>query len=255
MPRAHPFGRPGGRDPRARAARDGPRRRLRIGRPGRHAVPDARPPRRGRHRSRPRGRPSRRASRPRRSRPSRGRGRIDVASAGYGLTLPENWFRVDLTKEDLQAFAKAGSKSLGTDATAQLSDQVASLVASGISLFAYRFADAEAGLGTNLNVIVLPGLGLDLDTLERLNLGQLQGIVGPDVTIDHARETLPAGEAVRLAYTVPGSARTNGKAVAILQHLVLAGGQQLILTCTAPDQIAKIADECDGIAKSVEFLK
>jgi hypothetical protein len=182
-------------------------------------------------------------------------GRIDVASAGYGLTLPENWFRVDLTREDLQAFAKAGSQSLGTDATAQLSDQVASLVASGISLFAYRFADADAGLGTNLNVIVLPGLGLDLDTLERLNLGQLQGIVGPDVTIDHARETLPAGEAVRLAYIVPGSARTNGKAVAILQHLVLAGGQQLILTCTAPDQIAKIADECDGIAKSVEFLK
>ncbi|HEY7969924.1 MAG TPA: hypothetical protein VID95_08005, partial [Candidatus Limnocylindrales bacterium] len=139
-------------------------------------------------------------------------GRIDVASAGYGLTLPENWFRVDLTREDLQAFAKAGSQSLGTDATAQLSDQVASLVASGISLFAYRFADADAGLGTNLNVIVLPGLGLDLDTLERLNLGQLQGIVGPDVTIDHARETLPAGEAVRLAYIVPGSARTNGKA-------------------------------------------
>jgi hypothetical protein len=182
-------------------------------------------------------------------------GRIDVASAGYGLTLPENWFRVDLTKEDLQAFARAGSQSLGADATAQLSDQVASLVASGISLFAYRFADADAGLGTNLNVIVLPGLGLDLDTLERLNLGQLQGIVGPDVTIDHARETLPAGEAVRLGYIVPGSARTNGKAVAILQHLVLAGGQQLILTCTAPDQIAKIADECDGIAKSVEFLK
>jgi len=182
-------------------------------------------------------------------------GRIDVASAGYGLTLPENWFRVDLTKEDLQAFAKAGSKSLGADATSQLSDQVASLVASGISLFAYRFADGQAALGTNLNVIVLPTLGLDLDTLERLNLAQLQGIVGQDVTIGHARESLPAGEAVRLSYTVPGSPRTNGQAVAILQHLVLAGDQQLILTCTAPDKIAKIADECDGIAKSVEFLK
>jgi hypothetical protein len=182
-------------------------------------------------------------------------GRIEVASAGYGLTLPQNWFRVDLTKEDLQAFAKAGSQSLGADATKQLSDQVASLVASGISLFAYRFADTEAGLGTNLNVIVLPSLGLDLDTLERLNLGQLQGIVGQDVTIDHARVSLPAGDAVRLAYTVPGSARTNGQAVAILQHLVLAGDKQLILTCTAPDKIAKIADECDGIAKSVAFLK
>ena len=138
--------------------------------------------------------------------------------------------------------------------TRQLADQLTSLVASGISLFAYRFADTQAGLGTNLNVIVLPSLGLDLDTLERLNLGQLQGIVGQDVTIDHARVSLPAGDAVRLSYTVPGSARTNGQAVAILQHLVLAGDQQLILTCTAPGGIAKIADECDGIAKTVEFL-
>jgi hypothetical protein len=182
-------------------------------------------------------------------------GRIDVTTAGYGLTLPENWFRVDLTKEDLQAFAKAGSKSLGAGVTEQLSDQLTSLVSSGISLFAYRFADAQAGLGTNLNVIVLPALGLDLDTLERLNVGQLQGVVGQDVTISHGRESLPAGEGIRLAYTVPASTRTNGQAVAILQHLVLAGDQQLILTCTAPGGIGKIADECDEIAKSVEFLK
>jgi hypothetical protein len=182
-------------------------------------------------------------------------GRIDVASAGYGLTLPDNWFRVDLTREDLEAFAKAGSSSLGPGMTDQLSDQLTSLVASGISLFAYRFADAKAGLGTNINVIVLPSLGLDLDALERLNVTQLQGIVGKDVTIDHVRETLPAGDAVRLTYTVPGSTKTGGQSVALIQHLVLAGTQQLILTCTAPGAIDKIADECDGIAKSVEFLK
>jgi hypothetical protein len=182
-------------------------------------------------------------------------GRIEVASAGYGLTLPDNWFRVDLTRADLEAFAKAGSSSLGPGMTDQLADQLTSLVASGISLFAYRFADAEAGLGTNLNVIVLPALGMDLDTLERLNLGQLQGIVGQGVTIGHARETLPAGQAVRLAYTVPGSANTGGQSVSLIQHLVLAGQQQLILTCTAPGGIDKIADECDGIAQSVAFLK
>src|SRR5215471_8853848 len=44
-------------------------------------------------------------------------GRIDVASAGYGLTLPDNWFRVDLTRADLEAFAKAGSNSLGPGMT------------------------------------------------------------------------------------------------------------------------------------------
>jgi len=181
-------------------------------------------------------------------------GRIDVASAGYGLTLPSNWFRVDLTKADLEAFAKAGSSSLGPGMTDQLADQLTSLASSGISLFAYRFADADAGLGTNINVIVLPAMGLDLDTLETLNINQLQGIVGKAVTIGHARETLPAGQAVRLSYTVPGSTKTNGQAVALIQHLVLAGDRQLILTCTAPGGIDRIADECDGIAKSVAFL-
>ena len=34
-----------------------------------------------------------------------------MASSGYAVTLPDNWFRVDLTKDDLEAFAKAGSQS------------------------------------------------------------------------------------------------------------------------------------------------
>jgi hypothetical protein len=181
-------------------------------------------------------------------------GRIAVDTAGYAVTLPKNWFRVDLTREDLQAFAKAGSQALGPGMTDKLANQVGALVASGISLFAYRFADKEAAIGTNLNVIVLPSLGMDLDTLEGLNVGQLQGIVGKDVKIAHSHESLPAGEGIRLAYTVPASSATNGQSVSLLQHLILQGDRQLILTCTAPNGIAKIADECDGMAKSVEFL-
>jgi hypothetical protein len=181
-------------------------------------------------------------------------GRIEVGLAGYAVTLPKNWFRVDLTKEDLEAFAKAGSGSLGPGTTDQLASQLTALVSSGISLFAYRFADADSRIGTNLNVIVLPSLGMDLATLENLNIGQLQGIVGKDVKIAHEREKLPAGDALRIAYTVPASTRTNGQVIALIQHLVLASDKQLILTCTAPGGIDKIADECDGIAKSVEFL-
>jgi hypothetical protein len=181
-------------------------------------------------------------------------GRIAVDAAGYALTLPKNWFRVDLTRADLEQFAKAGSKALGAGMTDKLMSQVSTLVASGISLFAFRFADKEASVGTNLNVISLPSLGMDLDTLETLNVGQLQGIVGKDVQIAHAREHLAVGEAIRLAYTVPGSTATNGQSVSLIQHLILNGNRQLIITCTAPNGISKIADECDGMAKSVEFL-
>ncbi|HEY7131150.1 MAG TPA: hypothetical protein VH440_02810 [Candidatus Limnocylindrales bacterium] len=181
-------------------------------------------------------------------------GRIVVDAAGYAVTLPKNWFRVDLTRADLEQFAKAGSQALGAGMTDKLLDQVSTLVASGISLFAFRFADKEASVGTNLNVISLPSLGMDLDTLESLNVGQLQGIVGKGVKIAHAREQLAAGEAIRLAYTVPGSTTTNGQSVALIQHLILDGNRQLIITCTAPNGISRIADECDGMAKSVEFL-
>ena len=177
-----------------------------------------------------------------------------MTGAGYGVTLPDNWFRIDLTKADVEAFAKAGSGGFGPGMTDQLASQLSALVAQGISLFAYRFADAQAALGTNLNVLVLPSGGMDIDSLEGLNIGQLQSIVGKDVTIAHTRETLPAGEAIRIAYTIPASATTNGQAVALIQHLVLSSDKQLILTCTAPGAIDKIADECDAIAKSVEFL-
>src|SRR4029077_15909484 len=179
---------------------------------------------------------------------------IELAGQGYAVTLPKNWFRVDLTKEDVEAFIKAGSGSLGPGMTDQLSAQMSALVSSGISLFAYRFADANSVIGTNLNVIVLPSMGLDLDTLESLNINQLQGIVGKDVKIDHTRETLPGGEGLRIAYAIPASARTNGQLVGLVQHLVVGPDKQLILTCTAPGGITKIADECDAMAKTVEFL-
>src|SRR5439155_1272159 len=130
-------------------------------------------------------------------------GRIEVTSAGYAVTLPANWFRIDFSKEDVEAFSKAGSGNLGPGVSDQLAAQVASLAAANISLYAFRFADADAVIGTNLNIIVLPSLGLDLATLETLNVQQLQQLVGKDVKIAHTRVTLPAGEALRLSYSIP----------------------------------------------------
>ena len=178
-------------------------------------------------------------------------GRIEVTSAGYAVTLPANWFRIDFSKEDVEAFSKAGSGNLGPGVSDQLAAQVASLAAANISLYAFRFADADAVIGTNLNIIVLPSLGLDLATLETLNVQQLQQLVGKDVKIAHTRVTLPAGEALRLSYSIPA----GGQPVQLIQHLVIGGDKQLIMTCTAPGSISKIADECDGMARSLEFLK
>jgi hypothetical protein len=180
-------------------------------------------------------------------------GRIDVASAGYALTLPANWFRIDLSKDDLDAFAKSGSSAISEQAGAALTKQIAQLAANRISLFALRFADKKALLGTNINVLTLPSGGFDLDTLEQLNLGQYASIFGKDVVITHQRVALPAGDAVRFSYTIKSSAASGSQTLGYIQHLVISGDLQLILTCTAPGGITKIVDECDGIAESIAF--
>jgi hypothetical protein len=179
-------------------------------------------------------------------------GKITLTDAGYAITLPSNWYRIDLTEADLESFFKAGAGNLGSGVTNQLMSQVAQLAAQRISLFALRFPDAKAGAGTNLNVAVFPTLGLDLDALEKLNVAQLSAAL-KGVKITHQHETLPAGEAVRFAYTLELPSQP-GTTAALIQHLLVSGDKQIMVSCTAPGSITKIAGECDAIAKSVDPL-
>jgi hypothetical protein len=180
-------------------------------------------------------------------------GRIELAAYGFAVTLPANWYRIDLTQDDLASFLQAGTKAVDPSASTQLANEVAALAASHISLFALRFPDAKAGTGTNLNILALPTLGLDLDALEKLNLAQLASLLGKGTKIAHQRITLPAGPALRLSYQLSSPAQPKVH-LGTLQTLIVAGGQQYILTCSAPGSVTKIAPECDGMAKSLEIL-
>jgi hypothetical protein len=181
-------------------------------------------------------------------------GRIEVVRDGYAVTLAANWFRIELSKDEIAAFSKSGTSVINEQAGEALSNQIASIAASNISLFALRFADKKAVLGTNLNVLSLPTSGFDLDTIEDLNMGQFASLFGKDVVITNKHVTLPAGEAVRFSYTLKGSATTGSQTLSFIQHLVVAGDRQIFLTCTAPGSITAIATECDAIARSLEIL-
>jgi len=180
-------------------------------------------------------------------------GRIAIPASGFAVTLPANWYRIDLTQQDLQSFFEAGARATDPSASARLSSQIAQLAATHIPLFALRFPDAKATAGTNLNVAALPSLGLDLDTLEKLNVSQLGAALGPSVKIGHTRVRLPAGPAVRFAYTITSPSMPGQKA-ALLQYLLVGKSTQFILSCTSPGTIAKIAPECDKMARSLEIL-
>ena len=81
-----------------------------------------------------------------------------------------------------------------------MTEQVRQMVASGVSLLAYREPDTDAPMGTNVNVITLPSVGLSLDSIETLNKAQLQQIVGDDAEIASSRVDLPSGEAILMTY-------------------------------------------------------
>lgn len=178
-------------------------------------------------------------------------GRIEVAEQGYAITIPDNWFTVDLDSDEMSDIIDAGAGELPEGMEDMLAGQAGQLAAAGISLFAFRNADATADFGTTVNVLSLPSLGLDLDTLEQINLSQLESALGAGTEIESERVTLPIGEALRIAYDLP---LQGGTAVGTVQYLVATDSKQLILSCGSPSGIDAIAAECLAMAESLETL-
>lgn len=178
-------------------------------------------------------------------------GRIEVASRGYAITLPDNWRRVDLDPQAVADLLAENADQFPEGMAQAIESQIGGLMAQGVSLFAFRDPDDQAAAGTTLNILSLPSLGMSLDTLETLNVGQLEAMLGAGAAIETERVTLPAGEALRFAYELPiGGSQTAGT----IQYLIVAESEQLVLSCGAPSGIAAIADECEAIARSLEIL-
>lgn len=178
-------------------------------------------------------------------------GRIEFPDKGYAITLPDNWFRVDLSDEGIQDILKAGAGELpeGFDETMQA--QIQQMLQSGVTLLAYRIPDDAAPMGTNINVLVLPDYGMTLDTLEALNKAQIQQMVGEGSEVGTSRVDLTAGEAALLEYSFDSN--DGSDPVGIDQYYLVGDDSQLILTCTLPGG-ADVKDECHEVANSLEWL-
>jgi hypothetical protein len=179
-------------------------------------------------------------------------GRIEFPDDGYAITLPDNWFRVDLSDEGIQEMLQAGAGELpeGFDETMQA--QIQQMLQSGVSLLAYRLPDDDAAMGTNINVLVLPDYGMTLDSLEALNKAQIQQIVGANAEVGASRVDLAAGEAALLEYGFESG--DGSEPVGIDQYYLVGNDNQLILTCTIPGG-GDVKDECRDIADSLELLQ
>ena len=168
-------------------------------------------------------------------------GRIEVPEQGFAITLPTGWTRIDLQSGDLeQIMAAAGAQN--PEMAELYSAQIQTMLASGLVIFAFG---PDMTSGTNLNVLSLPSMGMNLDVLEQANLAQLKTLAEGDVTTE--RVTLPAGEALHLRYSI--KAANLPTPPTIDQYLVLLGDRQLMVSVTN----ASAADAA-AIAGSLEKL-
>ena len=179
-------------------------------------------------------------------------GRIEFPDKGYAVTLPDNWFRVDLSDEGIQELFQAGAGELPEGFDETMKAQIQAMLQGGVSLLAYRLPDDAAPMGTNINVLVLPNYGMSLDTLEALNKAQIQQIVGADAEVGSSRVDLASGEAGLLQYSF--AAADGGDPTGIDQYYLVGNDSQLILTCTIPGS-GDVKNECRDVADSIEWLQ
>jgi hypothetical protein len=177
-------------------------------------------------------------------------GRIAVTDKGYAITLPPAWTRVDLGPEGFNDLLEAGGSALPPSMQDLLKGQVGQMAASGVSLFAFRQPEGALAAGTTLNVLSLPNLGIQLDTLESLVVGQLKGVLGQDTEITTARVQGPAGEFLRLTYVL----KAGPASVGTVQYLFVTPSSQLVISCGTPGAIESVQAECESIAKTLEIL-
>lgn len=167
-------------------------------------------------------------------------GRIVVPEHRFAVTLPEGWTRIDLGAQDIDAMLDAAG-SMNPDLAELYSQQIRAMAAQGLVVFAFG---PDAGMGSNLNILSTPSMGMSLDFLEQANLAQLKALTNGEIASE--RVQLPAGEAIHLSYSM--SAGTGMPAPSIEQYFLLNGDKQLVVSITNASKA-----DADAISRSIEL--
>lgn len=172
-------------------------------------------------------------------------GRVEVPSAGYAITVPEDWVAIHPTGEDAAAIADA-LRGIDPELATTLETALAGDV--GFSFLAFGAADEETGFRDNCNVIDYPAGGTSLGLVLAADVAAL-GSMGDALAGEPVTTTLqlPAGESARLDYALE-----YPTVQAVFSAYYFTDGSMFhLLTCTGtvrPD------DAWLSIAETFEFL-
>lgn len=172
-------------------------------------------------------------------------GRVEVPSAGYALTVPEDWVAFYPSAEDAAAITDA-LRGIDPDLATTLETALAEGV--GFSFLAFGAGDEETGFRDNCNVIDYPTEGASLDLALATDAAALanmsEALVGDPVT---TMIELPAGESARLDYAL----EYPGVQAVFSAYYFTDGPMFHLMTCTGTE---RPDDGWLSIAETFEFL-
>ncbi len=175
-------------------------------------------------------------------------GRIELPDKGFAVTLPDGWQSFPVDPAALQKMADAVGTKSGIGQSLQRAIDTGQTAA--LSFWAFDMSDATPG-SRNVTVLTQPAANIPLSLVESAVKGQISAIGGSDIVTETV--TLPAGEALRLTYTltVPNAA---GDQIQTSQALywIQTDKRTIVVTGTGPD--AAKDPELQAIVDSIEAL-
>lgn len=150
--------------------------------------------------------------------------RTEIEEEGFAIALPRGWEVADLSSGDIEDMLEI----LGDDPQFQaFADQLPTLMASGIALFAVSIdaGTLDTGFATNLNVFVQDDVTTSLDLYAAANVSFIESTFAVDV--EQESLALAAGDASRVEYepTVDQVGTYH-----VTQYIILGDGSALIAT-------------------------
>jgi hypothetical protein len=157
-----------------------------------------------------------------------------IEGDGVSIAAPDDWQALDpeafgMTPDELEAAFP--------DAPRELLEQATGAFEEGAKLFAF---DVDDDFSSNVNIASFPG-EVPLSLLEDQAIAQLEALGGALVSSDSV--TVPAGEALRIEYTLAVAAPDGSSIRASgVQFYVVADGRTHVITVTTAEDVGELAD-------------
>jgi hypothetical protein len=158
-----------------------------------------------------------------------------IRGDGVSIAAPDGWR--EIAPEDF-SMTPEEFKAAFPDAPPELLDQATGAFDEGATLIAFDTEDSA--FGANVNIASFPGEA-PLSLLEAQATNQLESFGGSVVSSDEV--TVPAGDALRVAYTLDVAAPDGSSVTANgVQFYVHAGGRTHVVTISGLDDMGTISD-------------